>query len=287
VCSPLLSEQGINLSGGQKQRLSLARVTYVALVTSAPIVLLDDVLSAVDAHVGATIFQECIQGLLSDKTIVLVTHAIQYLPSCDSILVMDKGKIVESGQYAELLATGTHMKKLVDIFSEEAIEGDTERSSEQKGQKEVEGADKDTDSGAESTAKTGVEDDEDGHDLTGEEARLEGSVARRVYTDYLRMTGWTNVLIVVVMFALQPLTKIGSTYWLTVWSADEQSEDFSQGFYLVTYCVIALSTVTVSIVRNWVSAYATVCASRNMHARLLESVVAAKMSFFHTTPIGR
>ena len=284
---PLPSEQGINLSGGQKQRLSLARVTYVALVTNAPIVLLDDVLSAVDAHVGATIFEECIQGLLSDKTIVLVTHAIQYLPSCDSILVMDKGKIVESGQYAELLATGTHMKKLVDIFSEEEIAGDAEGPSEQKGQKEVEGADKGIDNGRESTTKTGVEDDEDGHDLTGEEARLEGSVARRVYADYLRMTGWTNVLIVVVMFALQPLTKIGSTYWLTVWSADEQSEDFSQGFYLVGYGVIALSTVAVSIIRNWVSAYATVCASRNMHARLLESVVAAKMSFFHTTPIGR
>jgi ATP-binding cassette subfamily C (CFTR/MRP) protein 1 len=281
------SEQGINLSGGQRQRLSLARVTYVALVTNAPIVLLDDVLSAVDAHVGATIFEQCIQGLLSDKTIVLVTHAIQYLPSCDSILVMDKGKVVESGQYADLLATGTHMKKLVDIFSEEAIEGDSEGSNEQKDQKEPEGTNTVTGGGGESATKTGVEDDEDGHDLTGEEARLEGSVARQVYADYLRMTGWTNVAIVVAMFALQPLTKIGSTYWLTLWSADEQSEDFSQTFYLVSYCAIALSTVAVSIVRNWISAYATVCASRNMHARLLESVVAAKMSFFHTTPIGR
>ena len=284
---PFSQEQGINLSGGQKQRLSLARVTYVALVTNAPIVLLDDVLSAVDAHVGATIFEECIQGLLQDKTIVLVTHAIQYLPSCDSVLVMAKGKIVESGQYADLLATGTHMKQLVDIFSEEAIEGDTEGSNEQKDQKQEEGANKTADEEA-STVKEGAHDDEeDGHDLTGEEARLEGSVARRVYADYLRMTGWTNVLVVVVMFALEPLTKIGSTYWLAVWSADESSENFSQGFYLGSYCVIALSTVAVSIVRNWVSAYATVCASRNMHARLLESVVAAKMSFFHTTPIGR
>ena len=77
-------------------------MTYVALVTSAPIVLLDDVLSAVDAHVGATIFEQCIQGLLSDKTIVLVTHAIQYLPYCDSILVMDKGKMQAFGTSLEL-----------------------------------------------------------------------------------------------------------------------------------------------------------------------------------------
>lgn len=263
-------------------------MTYVALVTNAPIVLLDDVLSAVDAHVGASIFEDCIQGLLKEKTIVLVTHAIQYLPSCDSVLVMEKGKIVESGQYADLLTAGPHMKKLVEVFSEEAMEDDTERSDECRGEKETVGGNNATDKSEGTETKQGDEEDaNDGHDLTGEEARLEGSVARRVYADYLRMTGWTNVLIVAIMFALQPLTKIGSTYWLTLWSADEDSEQFSQGFYLVSYCTIAISTVAVSVVRNWVSAYATVCASRNMHARLLEAVVAAKMSFFHTTPIGR
>ena len=105
--------------------------------------------------------------------------------------------------------------------------------------------------------------------------------------DYFKMTGWFHVFIVVLMFALQPLSKIGSTYWLTVWSSDTESEDFSQVFYLVTYCSAAFSTIVVSIVRNWFSAYATVQASRNMHARLLKAVVAAPMSFFHTTPTGR
>ena len=80
------SIQGITLSGGQKQRLSLARAVYSALMGSADIILLDDVLSAVDAHVGARIMEECINKVLrkSGKTVVLVTHAIQYLPQCDS-----------------------------------------------------------------------------------------------------------------------------------------------------------------------------------------------------------
>ena len=125
----------------EKQRLSLARVTYVALVTNAPIVLLDDVLSAVDAHVGATIFAECIQGLLKEKTIVLVTHAIQYLPSCDEVLVMAKGKIVEKGHYEDLMETGSHMKKLVDVFSEESMEGDEKKKKETEEENQDEGKD--------------------------------------------------------------------------------------------------------------------------------------------------
>eukprot|EP01052_Picozoa_sp_SAG31_P075659 SAG31_NODE_34878_length_328_cov_0.895197_1_plen_77_part_10 len=63
---------------------------------------MDDVLSAVDAHVGAKIWEDCISTMLVDKTVVLVTHAVQYLPECDNILVMDGGQIKESGTYSEL-----------------------------------------------------------------------------------------------------------------------------------------------------------------------------------------
>ena len=74
-----IGESGINLSGGQKQRLSLARCVYAALLGKADILLLDDVLSAVDAHVGAHIMERCIVGMFQNsKTVVLVTHAIQY-----------------------------------------------------------------------------------------------------------------------------------------------------------------------------------------------------------------
>lgn len=67
---------GINLSGGQKQRISLARAVY----QDADIYLLDDTLSAVDAHVGLHILNNCIRGLLAAKTRVLVTHNIHILP---------------------------------------------------------------------------------------------------------------------------------------------------------------------------------------------------------------
>ncbi|XP_064537334.1 multidrug resistance-associated protein 1 isoform X3 [Drosophila montana] len=96
-----IGEKGINLSGGQKQRISLARAVY----HDADLYLLDDPLSAVDAHVGKHIFEEVIgpKGMLAKKTRVLVTHGITFLPQTDKIYVMKMGEISENGTYAELL----------------------------------------------------------------------------------------------------------------------------------------------------------------------------------------
>uniref|UniRef100_A0A7N8XQL6 Multidrug resistance-associated protein 1 n=1 Tax=Mastacembelus armatus TaxID=205130 RepID=A0A7N8XQL6_9TELE len=97
-----IGEKGVNLSGGQKQRVSLARAVYC----DRAVYLLDDSLSAVDAHVGKHIFDQVIgpQGLLKDKTRVLVTHGLSYLPQVDLILVMVDGEITEMGSYQQLMS---------------------------------------------------------------------------------------------------------------------------------------------------------------------------------------
>ncbi|XP_067676997.1 ATP-binding cassette sub-family C member 2-like [Haliotis asinina] len=96
-----IGEKGINLSGGQKQRVSLARAVY----SNKDIYLLDDPLSAVDSHVGKHIFRHVIgrQGVLKEKTRVLVTHGVHWLPMVDVIVVMDQGEITEVGSYEDLL----------------------------------------------------------------------------------------------------------------------------------------------------------------------------------------
>ncbi|XP_048254075.1 ATP-binding cassette sub-family C member 2-like isoform X2 [Haliotis rufescens] len=96
-----IGEKGINLSGGQKQRVSLARAVY----SDKDIYLMDDPLSAVDSHVGKHIFSHVIghQGMLKDKTRVLVTHGVHWLPMVDVIVVVDQGEITEVGSYEELL----------------------------------------------------------------------------------------------------------------------------------------------------------------------------------------
>ena len=86
----LVGERGITLSGGQKVRLSLARSLYA----NADIYLFDDPLSAVDAKVAKNIYENVILRLKGKKTILLVTHQVNYLKNCDKVLILDDGKIV-------------------------------------------------------------------------------------------------------------------------------------------------------------------------------------------------
>ena len=92
-----IGEKGINLSGGQKARVSLARSVY----SKSDVVLLDDPLSAVDAHVGKALLEKCFTngGPLDGKTRILVTHALHVLPQADYIYVIENGVITEQGTY--------------------------------------------------------------------------------------------------------------------------------------------------------------------------------------------
>lgn len=96
--STIVGERGISLSGGQKARVNLARAIY----RRADIYLLDDPLSAVDAHVGQHIFQECVERFLQDKVCVLVTHQLQYLRNVQHVVVINQARVEVEGSFAEL-----------------------------------------------------------------------------------------------------------------------------------------------------------------------------------------
>uniref|UniRef100_A0ABM5ETW9 ATP-binding cassette sub-family C member 12-like isoform X1 n=1 Tax=Pogona vitticeps TaxID=103695 RepID=A0ABM5ETW9_9SAUR len=111
-----IGERGLNLSGGQKQRISLARAVYA----DRDIYLLDDPLSAVDAHVGKHIFEQCIKEALREKTILLVTHQLQYLEFCDEIILLEDGEICESGTHAKLMrAKGRYATLVQNLHTDE------------------------------------------------------------------------------------------------------------------------------------------------------------------------
>lgn len=94
----MIGDRGVNLSGGQKARVALARAVY----SNKDILLLDDPLSAVDAHVVSHLFNECICGYLKGKTRLLITHKTHILENADKILCLDKGITVGFGAYSEL-----------------------------------------------------------------------------------------------------------------------------------------------------------------------------------------
>ena len=97
----MVGERGITLSGGQKQRTALAR----ALLTSAPILVLDDAFSSVDTETEARIL-DALKNAAHGRTVFLVSHRLSTLQNADVAAVLEGGRVVETGTHAELLARG-------------------------------------------------------------------------------------------------------------------------------------------------------------------------------------
>lgn len=119
-----LGEEGVRLSGGQKTRVSLARTVYQAVMDNRKLVLLDDPLSAVDAHTCRKLFDHAIAGLLGDKCCLLVTHQLHVLPNCDRILYMRDGRIVADGTYTDLVKRSDFATFLGEGSSKQEAEDD-------------------------------------------------------------------------------------------------------------------------------------------------------------------
>ena len=101
-------QQGGRLSGGQKQRIAIARALY----KDAPILILDEATSALDNHSEAKV-QEAIERLRQNRTAIIIAHRLSTIRNADRIVVLEKGKIVESGSHAELLKRGGSYAKLL------------------------------------------------------------------------------------------------------------------------------------------------------------------------------
>uniref|UniRef100_A0AAR2JGR7 Uncharacterized protein n=1 Tax=Pygocentrus nattereri TaxID=42514 RepID=A0AAR2JGR7_PYGNA len=110
-----IGERGANLSGGQRQRVSLARALY----SERPILLLDDPLSAVDAHVGAHLFHNAIRRAAGGRTVIFVTHQLQYLAECDEVVLMKDGQIAEHGTHDQLMSRGRDYAMLLTGIQQE------------------------------------------------------------------------------------------------------------------------------------------------------------------------
>ncbi|KAK6465777.1 hypothetical protein DFJ63DRAFT_292765 [Scheffersomyces coipomensis] len=120
----IVGEKGISLSGGQKARISFARAVYAR----ADMYILDDILSAVDAHVGKNLVDQVLgkNGIIASKTIVLATNAVKVLHEADNIVLLKKGEITEGGNYEEVVAGNDELADLIREFGQKEAEDDLE-----------------------------------------------------------------------------------------------------------------------------------------------------------------
>lgn len=290
-----IGERGINLSGGQKQRIQLARAVY----QDCDIYLLDDVFSAVDAHTGSEIFKECVRGALKDKTIILVTHQVDFLHNIDLIMVMKDGMIVQAGKYADLLKAGTDFNALVAAHdtSMELVEAgnNTELPEDSPRQQNSPKALPNHSEGngvssslTRSKSDTRQKSDKGDAKLIKEEERETGKVNLRVYKDYCTEAfGWWGVVLALLLSISWQLTMMAGDYWLAYETAAERASLFAPSFFITIYSIIALFSVVLIVARSFFITLFGLKTAQMFFTRILHSILHAPMSFFDTTPTGR
>ncbi|XP_021726872.1 ABC transporter C family member 14-like [Chenopodium quinoa] len=282
-----IGERGINLSGGQKQRIQLARAIY----QDDDVYLLDDIFSAVDAHTGSDIFKECVRGALKDKTVLLVTHQVDFLHNADHIFVMRDGTIVQSGKYNELLEAGLDFGALVASYqtSMDLVEtsSHTSEDKQEEAPKSLISENKSLErvkSEKKSLSKTNPQ--KGTSKLIEEEEREVGQVSIDVYKQYsTEAFGWWGVAAVVLVSLFWIVSLFGSDYWL----AYETSEDhtFTPRLFITVYFIVGIISCLLVTARAFVITFLGLKTAQGFFDQILGSILHAPMSFFDTTPSGR
>ncbi|MQL85374.1 hypothetical protein Taro_017897 [Colocasia esculenta] len=304
----IIGDRGINLSGGQKQRVQLARALY----QDADIYLLDDPFSAVDAHTGSELFKEYILTALAYKTVIFVTHQVEFLPSADLILVLKDGHIIQAGKYEDLLQAGTDFDALVSAHHEaiEAMDIHENSSDDSAGalpdisfplRKKLESKtssvdmSKETIENGSSADKKAIKEKKKAKrmrkkQLVQEEERETGRVSLKVYLSYMA-AAYKGILIpfIVLAQATFQVLQIASNWWMA-WANPQTSGDkpkTSSMVLLLVYMFLAFGSSCFVFIRAVLVATFGLEAAQKLFVRMLRTIFRAPMSFFDSTPAGR
>uniref|UniRef100_A0A8H7Y0W3 ABC transporter n=1 Tax=Psilocybe cubensis TaxID=181762 RepID=A0A8H7Y0W3_PSICU len=282
-----VGEKGISLSGGQKQRINICRAIYC----DTEIQIFDDPLSALDAHVGKAVFQNVLQNSLSEKTRILVTHALHFLPQVDYVYVIADGTIAEQGTYAELIARKGAFSAFIAEFGAAEEDEEKEQEDEEVAIDEASSASTKVKEGAAKSKKEKegldkVKSSVGGAALMQTEERNTGAISWDIYKDYMK-AGRGSVVVPSLLLSLALLqgATVMSSYWLVWWQ--ENTFERSQGFYMGLYAMLGVAQAIFSFTMGATFALLTFFASQSLHKQAIKRVMHAPMSFFETTPLGR
>ncbi|KAF9134036.1 hypothetical protein BG015_003465 [Linnemannia schmuckeri] len=285
-----IGERGINLSGGQKQRVSLARAAY----QDADIYLLDDPLSAVDAHVDQHLWQNLIgpSGLLKDKTRLLITHGIHHLGSVDQIVIIKEGRIFATGTYEQLLSAGSLTSQELSL----SVEADGV----------AEGGDDDAVIAADSGLVAGSADAimksddvvdgaavNDGQDDEGrliqKEEYTHGGAGWKEFLSYAKAASYFLSFSSIALFILSQAMQLGISVWLQRWTERTLDNQLvNLGLFLGVYAAMVVAYASSDVLVHYIVFVTSgLRAATLLHNNLLARIIRLPMHFFDSTPVGR
>ncbi|XP_078182457.1 multidrug resistance-associated protein 5 [Carex rostrata] len=318
----LIGDRGINLSGGQKQRIQLARALY----QDADIYLLDDPFSAVDAETGSELFREYITSALAEKTVIFVTHQVEFLPASDLILVFKDGCIIQEGKYEDILEAGTDLSALIAAHHDamESMDVGTSDSSENSSESasisedhSIEAENNDDNISITSMRERTLTSRNSSVDHMVEEIsivqekrlkkekkkamkaqmkqgndeeRLRGKISFKVYLSYIAAAyrGLLIPLIILAQTAFQVL-QLGGNWWMT-WAnplVEGDAPKVDSMTTLIVYMALAFGSSWFVFIRSILVATFGLAAAQKMFLKMQMSIFRAPMSFFNSTPAGR
>uniref|UniRef100_A0A182JYC3 Uncharacterized protein n=1 Tax=Anopheles christyi TaxID=43041 RepID=A0A182JYC3_9DIPT len=306
----VIGERGVSLSGGQKARICLARAVY----RKVNVYLLDDPLSAVDAHVAKHLFEMCIGngGFLKRRnpnaTRILVTHQIHFLKQADWVVVMKDGRIEAQGTPDDLQKRGIELEHLEPSESDE----DNVMHSVSTNRKISHTSTASTVTVDSVTLDELISGDDNDQEAAKDkfEASSQGTVPGSVFLQYVSSAGsWLIFVGLVLLFAVTQLIVSIADWWLSYWTALEEGAseaiatarnqtqpavDVEQTASLLSRdtCVLVHATLVgtiffVAILRAFGFYKACALASQSIHDTVFVGFIGARMRFFETNPSGR
>lgn len=257
-----IGERGVMLSGGQKSRIALARALYANTTT----LLADDPLAAVDAHIGRHVFARAIKSSAEHRHIIMATHQLQFLDSCDHIIFMDQGAIVARGTYQEMMETPAFVDFIGEARSSRQIpEEDEAVANESKNDKKQELP----------------------FTMTAEEERNVNHVSWPTVYDFLTARG--SLSLTAVVFGLLIFGEgvaIVSGVWLGFW-IDDRIPGLSTADYVGILLSFAISIGLLSAVYGLFTLKSAARANFLLYKAALAGVMRAPMSWYDAQPKGR
>ncbi|XP_028212420.1 probable non-intrinsic ABC protein 5 [Glycine soja] len=271
-----IGEKGINLSGGQKQRVQIARALY----QDSDIYMFDDPFSALDAHTGSHLFK-CLLGLLKSKTVIYITHQVEFLSDADLIVVMREGRITQSGKYNDILRSGTDFMELV---GEHKAALSSIKSFERRPTFKTSTTTK------EDTSSVSYDIVKPKGQLVQEEEREKGRVGFNVYWKYIT-TAYGGALVPIILLStiLTVAFQIASNYWMILATPMSATAEPDIGSFkpMVVYVALSIGSSIFTFAKAFLVVIAGYKTTTVIFNKMHLCIFRAPISYFDATPSGR